>query len=116
MMIGLNRFALVAIKFLAAVKKMPFHAVPVVANSTGLLLEYPAAIPGVSTDASQGSAGGEMLITEDVDPGHRHFSAFHWLYPGHFLPRKAGVRCLNRIPSNLQPSQLLFLNLILDII
>ena len=27
-----------------------------------------------------------MTVTEDGDPGHRHFSSMHWLYPGTFLP------------------------------
>jgi hypothetical protein len=27
-----------------------------------------------------------VTVTEDVDLGHRHYSAMHWLYPGYFQP------------------------------
>eukprot|EP01035_Chromulina_nebulosa_P019122 gene19122-24958_t len=29
-------------------------------------------------------------ITESFDPGHRHFSSLHWVYPGLFLPNCSG--------------------------
>ena len=29
---------------------------------------------------------GETVFSEDLDPGHRHFSGLHWLYPNTFLP------------------------------
>jgi hypothetical protein len=28
----------------------------------------------------EGNSGRQ--VTEDIDPGHRHFSSMHWLYPG----------------------------------
>eukprot|EP01032_Pedospumella_encystans_P011336 gene11336-13183_t len=28
----------------------------------------------------------ETVFSEDLDPGHRHFSGLHWLYPNTFLP------------------------------
>ena len=69
---------------------MPGGALPVVGES-GRTLEYPApllsmlpqlgrTVPGVKLDGQT-----HTLITE-VDPGHRHWSALHWLYPGIFAP------------------------------
>jgi len=80
----------VAASFLAAVKCTPYRALPVIGKKTGIILEYPAAIPGVSTDANHVPSSG-MFISEDVDPGHRHFSSMHWLYPGLFLPHVEGA-------------------------
>ena len=32
------------------------------------------------------STAPQKAVREDGDPGHRHFSSLHWLYPGTFLP------------------------------
>lgn len=79
-----------AAAFADAISRMPGGALPVVGES-GRTLEYPAPLlsmlpqlgrtaPGVKSDGHT-----RTLITE-VDPGHRHWSALHWLYPGIFAP------------------------------
>ena len=55
---------------------MPGLGLPVVDANTGKILEYAAGAPDVNRRADK--------INEDMDPGHRHFSALHWLYPGLF--------------------------------
>ena len=36
--------------------------------------------------AAAASAAPRFAVSETIDPGHRHFSHMHWLYPGTFLP------------------------------
>jgi hypothetical protein len=55
---------------------MPGLGLPVVDPSTGKILEYPTGAPDVNRKVDK--------INEAMDPGHRHFSAVHWLYPGMF--------------------------------
>jgi hypothetical protein len=69
---------------------MKNSANPIISNSTGLLLEYPTDTFPVSSSTSSGSGSGprkdSLHVDESLDEGHRHFSSFHWLYPGLFHP------------------------------
>jgi hypothetical protein len=40
----------------------------------------------LSAAPSNGTAGLLGILQTDTDLGHRHFSGFHWLYPGTFHP------------------------------
>ena len=105
----LNSHSLIATQFRIAISQMPYGAIPVVGVNTGFILEYPAPFPAAKTDApsalssklvsnlNDSSESHERLkeallepasitVSEDGDPGHRHFSSMHWLYPGTFLP------------------------------
>lgn len=89
-----------ATAFADAISRMPGGALPVVGES-GRTLEYPAPLlsmlPQLGRTASDVKSDGKTraLITE-VDPGHRHWSALHWLYPGIFAPigtdKKQGLK------------------------
>lgn len=51
--------------------------------------EYPYNHPFPAAAADTIAAGAESpgtVFSEDLDPGHRHFSGLHWLYPNTFLP------------------------------
>ena len=77
------------------VNELPFGG-QVVVGASGIVLEYPTplASAGVRTDVSPpvlGSSvvhitkGGRLEVMEGPDPGHRHFSGMHWLYPNTFV-------------------------------
>lgn len=106
---ALKSHSVIATQFRTAISQMPYGAIPVVGVNTGFILEYPAPFPAAKTDApsalsskhvsnlSDSSESHQRLkeaflepasitVTEDGDPGHRHFSSMHWLYPGIFLP------------------------------
>jgi len=58
-------------------------------NSDGLISEYPNPIPGIILpDEKNGKFGdaGKFYksLNEEIDRGHRHFSAFHFIYPSAF--------------------------------
>ena len=79
-----------ATAFADAISRMPGGALPVVGES-GRTLEYPAPLLsmlpqlGHTKQVLKSDGQTRTLITE-VDPGHRHWSALHWLYPGIFNP------------------------------
>ena len=55
------------------------------------MLEYPDPLPNsefrpsVTTRSSDKDSDGGT-VSERLDPGHRHFSLLHWLYPSTLLP------------------------------
>jgi hypothetical protein len=67
---------------------MKNSANPVISESTGLILEYPInTFPlSLSRPNSSSSSSPSIHLDESLDPGHRHFSSLHWLYPGIFQP------------------------------
>lgn len=114
----LNAHSVIAAQFRVAISQMPFGANPVVGVNTGLILEYPAPYPSAKTDApvthssnirSQQSLTNKIpssvsiTVSEKGDPGHRHFSSMHWLYPGTFLPSDDKLSGLIYIPDHTMP-------------
>ena len=77
-----------AAKLVANVASMPGGGLPVV-GLAGAILEYPAPLSDaavhVESRESRGRSG-VMVVTEELDSGHRHFSSMHWLYPSSVLP------------------------------
>lgn len=63
------------------VKKMKNSANPIVDSINKQILEYPTTGFPLGKDNSY-----KITVSEDLDRGHRHFSGFHWLYPGMFIP------------------------------
>lgn len=49
-----------------------------------MILEYTTETFPVSRNSSTSS--NTLRVDESLDQGHRHFSSFHWLYPGLFQP------------------------------
>ena len=49
-------------------------------------VRYPDPLPGFAKALSRGElvSEGQKVVVEDLDPGHRHFSGMHWLYPAVF--------------------------------
>jgi len=70
------------------VARLPGAGLPVVHEETGLVQEYPAPF-GMAAGPAHGA------ILENIDAGHRHFSALHWLYPGSSMPDSTGRGCLS---------------------
>lgn len=62
---------------------MKNSANPIVSDATGLILEYPTDLLPLT---SSNSLSHSIKVDEIFDQGHRHFSSFHWLYPGVFHP------------------------------
>eukprot|EP00978_Attheya_sp_CCMP212_P007468 scaffold17308_cov51-Attheya_sp.AAC.1 len=85
-------------KIAKLVNELPFGG-QVVVGASGIVLEYPTplASAGVHTDVSpvlagsvvqssnHTNVGGRLEVMEGPDPGHRHFSCMHWLYPNTFV-------------------------------
>jgi hypothetical protein len=112
---ALDAHSVIAAQFRVAISQMPFGANPVVGVDTGLILEYPAPYPSAKTDApvthsskirSQQGVTNKIPtsvfinVSEKGDPGHRHFSSMHWLYPGTFLPSDDKLSGLIYIPCH----------------
>lgn len=115
---ALHAHSVIAAQFRVAISQMPFGANPVVGVNTGLILEYPAPYPSAETDApvthpsnirSQQSVTSKIptsvsiTVSEKGDPGHRHFSSMHWLYPGTFLPSDGKLSGLRYISCLAMP-------------
>lgn len=78
-------------QFAAAVARLPGRALPVIGPS-GRILEYPNPFPKSQITqhendiAAETLPSGSSVVSEDLDPGHRHFSAMHWVFPNTFFP------------------------------
>ena len=73
-------------KLLNQVKKLSYNSLPVTSFKTNLIMEYPKPFPNAKTDVNINQ--GNQRVIESLDPGHRHFSHLHWVYPGLFHPLK----------------------------
>lgn len=96
-------------KFSKAISNMPGNGIPVIGKVSNKILEYPNPLPDYASNNmneknddkniflfdifdmnsktnKNNSNNDKDSIIEDVDAGHRHFSAMHWLYPGIFPP------------------------------
>ena len=104
-------------RFVDAVSRLPGNALPVVGTVSGRTLEYPApllhpqfdeavlatlSVPPVKpTRPLLPPRVQQANISEDLDMGHRHFSALHWLHPGLFQP--VGPAALTASPLSDTP-------------
>jgi len=82
-----------ASKLQEIVKRMPYSALPVVGKSSSQILEFPYPYPRAQCDIGTGAIPTPPdpdIITDTIDPSHRHFSHLHWLYPGTLLPARGG--------------------------
>jgi hypothetical protein len=94
-------------EFNKAISSMPGKGIPVIGKISKKILEYPNPLSDSSNNINEKSDKNKKnslydifdmkskpiknnsnidSIIEDVDAGHRHFSAMHWLYPGIFPP------------------------------
>ena len=103
-------------RFVDAVSRLPGNALPVVGTVSGRTLEYPAPLLHPQFDESVLASLSvppvkpsrpllpprvqQANISEDLDMGHRHFSALHWLHPGLFQPVGPVANPLSSIPRN----------------
>ena len=72
-------------KLLKQVKKLSYNSLPIVGLNTKTIIEYPKPFPNaIISDLN--SIDGTQRILDTLDPGHRHFSHLHWVYPGLFHP------------------------------
>lgn len=82
---------LVAAKFAEKVRLLPNAGIPSIHKQSKQIMEYPD--PWVLRHAGKTLGAGqrktpagaaatlEGIVDENIDAGHRHFSAMHWLYP-----------------------------------
>lgn len=92
----------IAIRFKRTVLRLPHQALPslvsidgdqVSPEKTHVIREYPVCtLPPLQdslSDSGYDVGSTPCSVSETLDPGHRHFSLLHWLYPANFLPHTA---------------------------
>ena len=88
--------------------RLPNGALPAVDKGSGRVLEYPNPLPNSEFHSGISRGGGKdgddtSRVSERLDPGHRHFSLLHWLYPSSLLPGASPLG--GHSSSSLSPAQ-----------
>jgi len=81
---------IIARDFMEIMKILPNHGIPLIHPQNNHIVEYPDPIMQQywsSPDARNPNLNDARMggIQDDVDPGHRHFSGMHWLFPSVFM-------------------------------
>ena len=96
---------MLAAAFRDVVQKMPNKAVPIIDEQLKVIQEYTTTTTA-TTSYTTGTGVNLSSTSLPFDPGHRHFSSMHWLYPGLFQPSHTNSTATSTSLDNTTPTHL----------